>query len=207
MADDDELERQREIALRDVTWKATLVAGNMLRVIAGAGDPASLTQLCLELGKAIENTPPGTFVWQVREAIEKPLSDGFGQAKDEFDYAIRDIEQASLRIVAARILEQQVQVTRRQNDLQHAIGRLDRARDADRKKYQEERAVTAPPAPLPRKKRKPAAIQAPKPAAKPASPPAIGEDIDPTAWKSTADYMRLRREQLARLRAQEDKQG
>ena len=42
MADDDELERQREIALGDVTWKATLVAGNMLPVIAGAGHPHSL---------------------------------------------------------------------------------------------------------------------------------------------------------------------
>jgi hypothetical protein len=200
MADDDELERQREIALGDVTWKATLVAGNMLRVIAGAGHPHSLAQLCFELGKAIENTPTGTLALQVTEAIEKALSDGLGKAKDEFDHALRDIEQASLRIVAARILEQRVQVTRRQNDLHSAIRHFDRVREANKKKYQEEQAARLPD-PKPKRVRKQPTISASKPnPPKQAAPVAAGEDIDPSAWKTTADYMRLRRAQLQRER-------
>lgn len=199
MAEDDELERQREDALRDVTWKASLVAADMLRVIAGAGDPLRLTQFCFELGKAIEKTPPKTFVHQVREAIERALSDGLDHSRDlsEFESAVREIERASLRIVAARLLEQSVQVSRRQNDFYHAIGNLDRVRRENRKKYEEERATSAPPTPS-RKPRKAAVIKASKSPPKSAAPSPLEEDIDPNSWHSTADYMRLRRAQLKR---------
>lgn len=106
---------------------------------------------------------------------------------------LRTSSRPPFRIVAARILGQQAQVTRRRTDFFQAVRRLEDIREESRKKYQAA-GVARSPAPKPERARKTAGAK-PKLTPK-TSPPE--EDIDPGAWKTSADYMRLRRAQLKR---------
>lgn len=204
MADRD-ADREREDALLEVKWRAGSLAANMMRVIAGAGKPFDLAQQSHSLGKAIVDLPPGVRVGDVNDAILEALSQGLEKSPglEEFGHAVRELQRDALRIVAARVLGQDVQVTRRENDFFHSIGYLDRVRKANREKHEREAAERRPAAPIARKPRKPKPAMAPPPSTRPKAKPVASssefeEDIDPSAWKTTADYMRLRQAQLRR---------
>lgn len=203
--DQDDADNDRELALWTVEWRTQILVVNMLRVVAGAGDPFKLAQQAFELGQALQDLPAGVRVFDANEAVQKALSHGLKEPEsgDEFRHAIRGIEQDALRVVAARLAGQQVQVTRRQNDFFHSIGYLDRVRKANREEHERKAAERQPVAPIARKARKPMVAKAPSPRPKPApATPAAKpeEEIDPSEWKTTADYMRLRQVQLKRLR-------
>lgn len=128
-------EAEIKFALQDVTWRLRQFTGNVLRVIAGAGEPYHLGQQAFELGQAIKDLPEGTLVGQLTEALEESVSGGLETSEyaSDLDDAATDIQQASLRIVAARLLGQRVQVTRRENDFFQALRRLDDVREKNRR--------------------------------------------------------------------------
>ena len=200
-AEQTEDERERTYALQDVTWRARLLAGNMLRVIAGAGEPYSLAQQSFELGKSMKDLPAGTLVGHVTEAINEALSGGLEEPEDssELDDAASDIEQASLRMVAARLLGQRVQVTRRRRDFFEAFRRLEDIREENSRRHAPVRAKVTPAA---RQVRSAAAKRLAATAPPPVKPSRILPTIEPEPPqpepRSTAEFMKRRREEMER---------
>lgn len=206
VSEQSEEERERQIALGELTWRMRLVSGNLLRVIAGAGEPHNLAQQTFELGQAIKDLPHGTLVWQVNEALAAALEDGLESTENlrDFDDAVGDIEQAALRVIAARLLGQRVQVTRRQNDFFHAFRRLEEIRENNRRE-----AASAPRLPRSRKARADVIRRLTKSLEAHTKPKSVAPKQKPAARKiekaapddkpvSTAEFMKRRHEELGR---------
>lgn len=131
-----QLEREDELLghrLIEIEGRMRELAANMLRVIRGAGKPIDLFDHVMGLAHAIDKAPDHTIVGQINAAMEAALLDGLeGGQMDEIHDAISDIEAASLRKIAARLLGQPVQLTAGESDFRHALHRLDQARGAQR---------------------------------------------------------------------------
>ncbi|URD60487.1 hypothetical protein M8312_11940 [Sphingomonas sp. KRR8] len=194
-------------AMHDLAWLARTFVANAMRVTAGAGDPYRLAQQAFELGQAIQDAPSGTLVGHINDAIADAVSDGRREPGDfdDIEDATDDIEQAILRIVAARMLHQTVQVTRRENDLSTAICRLEDIREKNRREFEAEMAAlrakqNIKPS-IPRKRRKPSVRVQPSRSVPQPNP--IDEEAELAACKNTSEFIRKRQEQLRRARGED----
>lgn len=106
------------------------LAGNIIRVIRGAGEPTRLFDQILSIHNAIGQLPAGTTVGTVNGAIVQALDGGLGTEEGEFEDAVRAIERGALRTVAARLMDQSAQVAAGDHDLWEGVYRLERAREA-----------------------------------------------------------------------------
>lgn len=114
------------------------LAGNIIRVIRGAGEATRLFDQIVSIHRAIGELPAGTTVGRVNDAIVQALEHGLGREDGEFEDAIRAIERGALRTVAARLLDQSSQVAAGDHDLWEGVFRLERARDASAKRAERE---------------------------------------------------------------------
>jgi hypothetical protein len=145
-ANDD---RQRDHAARTLRRLAV----NLLRVIAGAGEPDRLPRdlrdafaAWAEFAEADHNTLAGTpgvneltidhlFLDNESEPQNEEEWERWAEANPRRDYVeqsewiMRDLRRAILREIAAIIDGSQVQISRRERDVQSALNRLERARD------------------------------------------------------------------------------
>lgn len=186
-----------DYALERVGWITRDLAGNMLRVMRGAGKPLELLEQLNTLGKAI-NTAQASVI-EINEAMQDALAFGFKEeALDDMDRIALRMERAAARMIAARLLCQPLQVTKGRSEFYDSFYDLERLRKKNREEYLATLAKQTP-APKRSKARKAPTIQAPSSKPKTAPAPA-DEDIDPRSWKTTAEYMKLRREQLLRQR-------
>lgn len=208
-----EIRREREQATHDhqmheIEGCMRELAANMIRIIRGAGQPLDLFDQVIGLFRAIERAPDQATVGQINRALEAALCDGLpGNDKDEIYDAITDIEAASLRKIAARILHQPIQVTAGESDFRTALRRLEQARTERRKKLDAQEAaeslaraqrILRPTAKRAAERKKPRkskvqAITTPK-LRVPPKPLAV--EHEPKRPRSTAEFMKARQKEL-----------
>lgn len=186
-------ERVRERCLWHIDHHTRELAGNMLRIIRGAGRPYQLMDQVIALVREMENAPPGTTCGAVMETMTEALRDGMGRRHGTFEHEIGMMESGALRAVAGRLLRQQLQASAGERELWDGYYQLERERRQLREEREAaERAYRRTQRELRAKPKKRVAKKAtPRPTA-----PVTEPEIQHTG--STAEFMKARRKELDR---------
>ena len=197
--DPDELKagRDRERCLWHLDHYTRELAGNMLRIIRGAGRPHQLMDQIIALYREMENAPPGTTCGAVTETMQEALRSGKRDPeRDTFGDELADMEGGALRAVAGRILRQQLQASAGERELLDGYYQLERGRRQLREEREAaERAYRSAQRAL---RSKPKKRVTKKPTPLPPSPTAEPE-LEHAG--STAEFMKARQRELDRDRA------
>ena len=139
VSENSEAEIARMEALSRVEGKLRDLAGNILRVVRGAGEAheiprqaQSFIDALVDYQTAIGRLPPSDVI--AKTLSIKQALDFEDEEYDEKIWARELIISGALRIAAARILDQRLQVVAGDNDFDSGLDRYERARDALRKK-------------------------------------------------------------------------
>jgi hypothetical protein len=123
-------------------------------------------------------------VWEANEAIAEALAQGSKRDSSSFAYWVSEIEKGAMRTIAARLLEQPLQVAAGHRDLFNAFMSLEQRREENRQKQLAERRLNAPKRKAPAKPRTLPAKKAAKPVKQ--------EAEEPQGKLSTVEAMRRR---------------
>lgn len=207
---DADLAKQQ--ALDELRWPTREMAANLLRVMRGAGRPHELPQQVINLSDTILEAAERSNAWGIWSTIQEVLCEALpDRDRTEIGDSYETIVHGALQTAASRLVMQRAQEVRGEDEMRAGVRQLDEVRKERRLRREAEAKAAAAIRRSDRsankapKHRTVKTIRTPAPrlASKPSAPPA-DEDIDPSAWKSTADYMRLRREQLKKQMNAED---
>jgi hypothetical protein len=152
ISEEAELDVARERALFGFEGAVKALAANLIRIARGAGDPMELTQQADNFLDAIANyrqafghSPRWEETVKALSAIIRPERSNF-HSEDRWEeaYAREQLISGALRVAAARLLDQRLQVLAGEREMGDGLREL--------KQIQIRREKTAaPPAPPPRK--------------------------------------------------------
>jgi hypothetical protein len=110
------------------------LVANLLRVLRGAGSPEelpsqlnALTEAYIEFEAAFRHSPSGYELQRALEIEEKPV-------RSDLDLAKEDLVRAALRLVAGKLVHQNIQIRGGENDLTAAALRYAEAWEASMRK-------------------------------------------------------------------------
>ena len=131
--------RERASAL--LRYRSAVLAGNIMRIVRGAGKPYSMTQECLEFLEAFNAYtrafPHGVPADEIANALDFRRELDFSE--NEFyisrEVAIETIVRGSLQIAASRLLEQKLQHSAGESELLEGVREMERLNDESRTKF------------------------------------------------------------------------
>jgi hypothetical protein len=196
-ADPVELEKQQ--AHRDLGYDIREMDANLLRIIRGAGRPHELPQQIINLGGAILETHKTARAWAIWSALEDELHSGvpsYWEARESTRHETT-IARGALQLVASRLVHQRAQEAAGGREIDEGIDELEETRERQRKRWLAEAAQLRAEQRPARKRRKPSPAKQSRSAS---PPPTVSGDRPqepaPAAPKSTAEFMKSRRDQL-----------
>jgi hypothetical protein len=161
VSENSKVDIARERAEWQVDASLRNLAANILRVIRGAGRPWEIPEQAQSYINALVDYQAATGHLPLSASAENSLSidldqERLGDAEDEYRQKVEARETiigGALRIAAARILDQRLQVTAGERELSDGLRYLDQAREALRKKQKAEQPPRPPRRPPARRKR------------------------------------------------------
>jgi hypothetical protein len=180
------------------------MAANLLRVMRGHGKPHDLPQQIINLSEAILEAGEQSNAWGIWSTIQEVLWEALpDRDRTEIGDSYETIIHGALQTAASRLVMQRAQDGTGEDEMRAGVQQLEQAKEERRRRLEAEKRAAA----VTRRETR-AARKSPKklkaetirtPAPRPGLP-TTDEDIDPSTWKTTADYMRLRRAQLQQQR-------
>lgn len=144
-ADNTQQDIAQHIARQEIGFPLRMLAANLIRVVRGAGAPYDVGRQCVAVIEALEKyrkvvgSYPSSH--EIQDALElvRPEFDG-----SESDSAIFAMTRGGLRIAAANLLSQRLQIVQGEKDLMDAFYQLEAWREEQRKLWAAARRLTKP---------------------------------------------------------------
>lgn len=185
----DDADLARQAAIDNLQWPTREMAANLLRVTRGAGKPWDLPQQIINLAESILKASKHSNAWGIWSEMEKVLQSGMPDDDDGLIGSEETIVRGSLQLVASRLVHQRTQAAAGGREIGTGIRMVEQEREENRKRWEKEQSALA-------RKPKAARIAAAKALV---AGRAENPDEDPPRGapkpRSTADFMRLQRQQ------------
>ena len=182
--DESSIVERRE--LESTNWIIRRYTANFLRVMRGAGRPHELLSDLNELVKEIRSLEHAS-VWSFNEHFAEVIRSAIKQDLDERGIAgaRRTITRGVLQMLASEMASHSTQKRRGESEIAEGVRDMDEAWAESRRQFQREWAETHP-VKITRKARARAVRKA------------VAKPTKPEAKKSTAEFMKTRREEIER---------